>query len=416
MDMRWLTSIAILLMVVFAFSPVKSAEADDFSFSIGFHDELSPYGTWMNYSSYGNVWRPYNYSSFHPYSDGYWGYTNYGPTWYGNEPYASYVYHYGNWIYTPNYGWVWIPGTSWHAGRVNWSYGGGYIGWRPQFPSGYNYGYGNDYNFWVVIDSDRFGYNSYRPYRLDRNRVRDLFQRRVFRERYDTFRRADLERIVRRPVRVLNVRERTARIGDRRARMLVTSDDEVRIRRNVSQVRGRGNDRRTVERETVMKRKFDDIRTKSSNQVRRSDNDRRTEVRRSEVRRPDVREKQRIEKSKPSNKKVITSKQREVQKKSKTVVKPSSRKPDRDNDRLRRTSSSSRKTEVERAVRSSRKPSTVERSSRTVRKPAKVESSTRTVRKSEVKSTRGPSKSKAQVSTKRTTKKESSRKPPKRKN
>ena len=410
--MRWL-SIAILLMVVFAFSPAKSVEADDFSFSIGFHDELSPYGSWISYSSYGNVWRPYNYSSFHPYSDGYWGYTNYGPTWYGNEPYASYVYHYGYWIFTPQYGWVWIPGTSWHAGRVNWSYGGGYIGWRPQFPSGYNYGYGNDYNFWVVIDSDRFGYNSYRPYRLDGYRVRDLFQRRVFRQRYDTFRRDDLERIVRRPVRVLNVRERTARIGDRRARLLVTSDEEVRIRRNVSQVRGRSNDRKTVERDTVMKRKFDDIRTKSSKQVRRSDDDRRTDIRRSEVRRPDVRERERIEKSKPS-KKVITSKKHEVEKKSKSVVRPSSRKPDHDNDRLRKTSSSSRKIEVDRAVRSSRKPTTVERSYRTERKPAKVERST-TVRKSEVRSTRGPSKGKTEVS-KRTTKKESSRKPSKRKN
>jgi hypothetical protein len=413
--MRWL-SIAILLMAVLAFSPAKSAEADDFSFSLGFHDELSPYGTWMNYSSYGNVWRPYNYSSFHPYSDGYWGYTNYGPTWYGNEPYASYVYHYGNWIYTPQYGWVWIPGNDWHAGRVSWSYGGGYIGWRPQFPSGYNYGYGNDYNFWVVIDSNRFGYNSYRPYRLSRDRVRDLFARRVFRERRTTFRRADLERIVRRPIRVLNVRERTARIGNRRTRLVVTPDQEVRIRKNVTQVRGRGDNRRTIERETVMKRKFDDIRTRSSKDVRRSDNDRRTTVRKSEVRRPDVRERQRIESSRPSsNKKVITNR-KEVEKKSKTVVKPSSRKPDRDNDRLRRTSSTSRKTEVERAVRSNRGPATVERSSRTVRKPAKVERSTRTVRKSEVRSTR-PSTSKAQV-TKRTTKKESTRrqKPPKRKN
>jgi len=419
MDMRWL-SIAILLMVVFAFSPAKSAQADDFSFSIGFHDELSPYGTWISYSNYGNVWRPYNYSNFHPYSDGYWGYTNYGPTWYGNEPYAPYVYHYGYWIYTARYGWVWIPGNDWHAGRVSWSYGGGYIGWRPTFPSWYNsYGYGNDYNLWVVIDADRFGYRSYRPYRLDGYRVRDLFQRRVFRQRYDTIRRADLERVVRRPVRVLNVRERTARIGDRRTRLVVTDDQEVRIRKNVEQIRGRRDNRRTVERETVMKRKFDDIRSRSSKEnVRRSDDIRRSEVRKSEVRRPDVRQKtverKTVERGKPSSKKVTTSR-REVEK-SKATVRPSSRKPDRDNDRLRRTSSTSRKVEVERAVRSNHKPATIERSSRTTGKPAKVETSKRTVRKSEVRSS-GPSRSKAQV-TKKTTKKESSRKekPPKRKN
>jgi hypothetical protein len=180
--MRWL-SIAILVMVVFTFSPAKSAQADGFSFSVGFHDELSPYGTWVNYSNYGNVWRPYGYSGWRPYVDGYWGYTNYGPTWYGNEPYSPYVYHYGNWIFTPMYGWVWIPGTQWHAGAVNWSYGGGYIGWRPAYPAGYNYYGGNDANLWVVIDADRWGYDSYRPYALRTAAVRDLWDRRVFRER-----------------------------------------------------------------------------------------------------------------------------------------------------------------------------------------------------------------------------------------
>src|SRR3990172_5660842 len=249
--MRWL-SIAILVMVAFSFSPAKSAEAADFAFSVGFRDELSPYGTWVNFSNYGNVWRPNAYSGWRPYTDGYWGYTNYGPTWYGNEAYAPYVYHYGNWIYTAQFGWVWIPGYDWHAGRVSWSYGGGYIGWRPQFPSGYYYP-GSDYNFWVVISADRFGYNSYRPYALRATAVRDLFNRRVFRTRHDTLRRADLERVVRRPVRVLNVRERDVRIGDRRARLLVTSDEETRIRKHVTQVRAKNDGRRVVERTTVTK-------------------------------------------------------------------------------------------------------------------------------------------------------------------
>lgn len=260
--MKWL-SIAILVMVVFAFSPAKSAEAADFSFSVGFHDELSPYGTWVSFSNYGNCWRPYGYSGWRPYMDGYWGYTSYGPTWYGNEPYAPYVYHYGYWIYTARYGWIWVPGYDWHAGRVSWSYGGGYIGWRPQFPSGYYYP-GSDFNFWVVIDADRFGYRSYRPYALRSTAVRDLFDRRVFRTRHNTFRRADLERVVRRPLRRLDVREREIRVGNRRARLIATADDEVKIRKHVSKVRGNRDDRRAVERNTIMKRKFEDIRTKSN--------------------------------------------------------------------------------------------------------------------------------------------------------
>jgi hypothetical protein len=330
--MRYL-SIAILVMVVFAFGPAKFAQADDFSFSVGFRDELSPYGSWMNYSNYGNVWRPYGHSNFRPYSDGYWGYTNSGPTWYGNEPYASYVYHYGNWVYSPQYGWVWIPGNEWHPGRVQWSHGGGYIGWRPSFPSGssyggygdgYGYGYGNDYNLWVVIDSNRFGYQNYRPYAYRSSFVRDLFRRQVFRQRYNTFRRAELERIVRRPVRVVNVRERAVRIGDRRGRILVTPDEEVRIRKHVTQIRGRGDNRRaverddnrrSVERDTVMRKKFDDIRTKSTKKEvrrddsRRDDDSRRTiETRKSDSRRPVVTNRN-VERVRGS-KKVITTKKK----------------------------------------------------------------------------------------------------------
>ena len=278
--MKWL-SIAILVMAVIAIGPVKSANADAFSFSVGFHDELSPYGGWFNYSNYGNVWRPYNHTGFRPYVDGYWGYTNYGPTWYGNEPYASYVYHYGNWVFTPQYGWIWIPGNTWHAGNVNWSYGGGYIGWSPAYPSGYGGGYGGGYyggynnpNLWVVIDVNRFGYNSYQPYAYRSDFVRDLWDRRVFRQRYDTIQRADLERIVRRPVRTLDLRERDVRIGDRRAKLRVTPEQEVRIRKNVTEVRGRGNNRNVVERDTVMRKKFDEIRTKSTKKEVRSDDSR----------------------------------------------------------------------------------------------------------------------------------------------
>jgi hypothetical protein len=265
--MRWF-SIAILLFALVGFTPAKSAEAADFAFSVGFHDELSPYGTWFSYSNYGSVWRPYAYSGWRPYTDGYWGYTSYGPTWYGNEAYSPYVYHYGNWIYTARYGWVWIPGYDWHAGRVDWTYGGGYIGWRPQFPSGYSYP-GSDYNLWIVIDANRFGDRSYRPYALRATTVRDLFNRRVFRERRASLRRTDLERIVRRPVREISLRERDVQIGNRKARLLVTPDEEVRIRKHVTQVRvdrDRDKGKKVVERTTI-ERKDKDFGTKSKSKT-----------------------------------------------------------------------------------------------------------------------------------------------------
>lgn len=311
--------------------------------------------------------------------DGYWGSTSYGPTWYGNEPYAPYVYHYGNWIYTARYGWVWIPGYDYHPGRVSWSYGGDYIGWRPQFPSGYNYP-GSDYNFWVVIDRDRFGYNSYRPYALRSTVVRDLFARRVFRTRHDRFGRDDLERIVRRPLRRLNVREREIRIGDRRARLIATDDDEVRIRKHVERVRvnRRDDDRRDIGKNTVMKRKFEDIRTKSTKD-RRSDDVRKVSRDRKDV---DVRKTtpaKRFETSRGS-KKIESSKSKKIESRSTRkpakVEKRSIEK--RSHEKVHKSQLSSRK--------SDRDQGSVKKASVSSRKPAKVEKTKFSVRKSEVRS------------------------------
>jgi|GEM_PF-3075405 len=287
--MKWL-SIGILVLVVITFSPVKSADASAFSFSIGFHNELSPYGTWVSYSNYGNCWRPNSYSGYQPYVDGYWSYSNYGPTWYGNEAWAPYTYNYGNWIYTAQFGWIWVPGNDWHANEVDWSYGGGYIGWRPRSPSGYYYPGGNDFNLWVVIDSNRFGYHSYRPYAYRTGFARDLFERRVFQNRYNRLDRVQLERVVRRPVRYVSLRERDVEIGNRRTRMYVTPDQEVRIQKHVQQIRRSepvynndrrftgndrsynsnndrsytSNDRRFDQRDNVMKQKYEDVRSRSS--------------------------------------------------------------------------------------------------------------------------------------------------------
>src|SRR5262245_3267914 len=304
--MKWL-SVAILAIAVFAFSPVKSDAYSNFSFSVGFHDELSPYGAWVNYSNYGNCWRPYGYSGYRPYVDGYWADSSYGPTWNGNEAWAPYTYNYGNWIYTARYGWIWIPGYDYHANYVDWTYGDGYIGWRPRFPSGYYYPGGNDFNLWVVINSNNFGYRSYRPYVLGSTYVRNLWDRGVFRRRYDRMSRFELERVVRRPIQRVSLREREVQIGNRRTRMFVTSDQEARIERHVQQVRRtdnrrfdnndvrRFNDRES--RENVMKRKFDDIRSREksskdfnlnedrSNDVRKEQSNRYMDLERKEERR-----------------------------------------------------------------------------------------------------------------------------------
>src|SRR5690242_11279247 len=78
-----------------------------------FYDDLSPYGSWMDYQNYGYVWRP-NISGFRPYySNGYWIYTNYGWTWVSNYSWGWAPFHYGRWVNDGIYGWMWIPGYEW---------------------------------------------------------------------------------------------------------------------------------------------------------------------------------------------------------------------------------------------------------------------------------------------------------------
>ena len=79
-----------------------------------FYDELSPYGTWVNYPDYGYVWVPDAGSDFRPYAtNGYWTYTDYGWTWVSNYIWGWAPFHYGRWFYDDYYGWAWVPGNEW---------------------------------------------------------------------------------------------------------------------------------------------------------------------------------------------------------------------------------------------------------------------------------------------------------------
>ena len=99
-----------------------------------FYSTLSPYGRWVNYPGYGQVWicsdngfRPY-------YSGGHWAYTTYGWTWVSNYNWGWAPFHYGRWGYDAFYGWFWVPGNQWAPAWVGWRNGGGYYGWAPLGP------------------------------------------------------------------------------------------------------------------------------------------------------------------------------------------------------------------------------------------------------------------------------------------
>ncbi len=112
---------------------VSSYETDNQSF-YGASD-LSDYGTWTNYSSYGYCWIPRVSSGWAPYRNGQWLWTpRYGWTWWSNEAWGWAPYHYGRWSYLNGIGWAWIPGF--HSGFYRYDHS--YYQWRPALVGFFN--------------------------------------------------------------------------------------------------------------------------------------------------------------------------------------------------------------------------------------------------------------------------------------
>jgi hypothetical protein len=98
-----------------------------------YHDELRPYGRWIDHAEYGRVWHPTVAVGWRPYYHGHWAWSPYGWTWISSEPWG-WTFHYGRWSYAPVWGWVWVPGTVWGPAWVDWYWDDGYVGWAPLSP------------------------------------------------------------------------------------------------------------------------------------------------------------------------------------------------------------------------------------------------------------------------------------------
>lgn len=134
-----------------------------------FYQSLSPYGRWINYPQYGQVWIPNVSPGFEPYStSGQWIYTDYGWTWASDYSWGWAPFHYGRWLLDDYYGWVWVPGSEWAPAWVAWRNSSDYFGWAPLGPGiNVNINFGIPAARWVFIPrhyfGDRYAYRYYVP-------------------------------------------------------------------------------------------------------------------------------------------------------------------------------------------------------------------------------------------------------------
>lgn len=125
--------ITVLLTGSIAMNSPAKAQSVSVSLSI-FKDALSPYGRWVNYGSWGQVWIS-NERNFVPYqTDGHWVYTDDGWTWVSDYDWGWAPFHYGRWGFDANYGWYWVPDYEWAPAWVAWRSSGDYYGWAPISP------------------------------------------------------------------------------------------------------------------------------------------------------------------------------------------------------------------------------------------------------------------------------------------
>ncbi|WP_214073722.1 DUF6600 domain-containing protein [Mucilaginibacter sp. dw_454] len=174
----WGISLLAILLIVAA--PKITKAQDEALSEQDFYDALSPYGTWVNDATYGNVWLPDVEEGFMPYqTNGYWAMTEYGNTWVSNYEWGWAPFHYGTWRFDDYYGWEWIPGYDWSPAWVVWRSGNGYYGWAPISPdadlSASIGGAGYD-DYWTFAPAAYMYSPSLYGYYLPRERVRTVYR------------------------------------------------------------------------------------------------------------------------------------------------------------------------------------------------------------------------------------------------
>ena len=176
-----ISGILILVILFFIIVPVRAtAQQPSISYQV-FYDQLSPYGQWVDYPSYGYVWLPDAGPDFFPYSSGgQWIMTNYGWTWASDYDWGWAPFHYGRWDYDNYYGWFWVPDNIWGPAWVTWRRTRGYYGWTPMGPGmdinmSFAGGYNNYNNHWIFMRERYFGRSNFNRHYASQNDYEMLF-------------------------------------------------------------------------------------------------------------------------------------------------------------------------------------------------------------------------------------------------
>lgn len=148
-----------------------------------FYDQLGPYGRWVDYPSYGNVWIPNVGPGFQPYcTSGHWVYADeYGWTWVSDYPWGWAPFHYGRWMFEASFGWFWVPGTEWGPAWVVWRHSPGYYGWAPLAPGislsiALGGGYHIPHEHWMFVRDRYMGNRHINKYYINHANSREIFR------------------------------------------------------------------------------------------------------------------------------------------------------------------------------------------------------------------------------------------------
>lgn len=168
-----LVTLFLMLFTVTLFAPKKAtSQGISISFQV-FYDELSPYGNWVYTPDYGYAWLPNAEPGFFPYAtDGYWVFTDDGWTWVSYYSWGWAPFHYGRWFVDDYYGPMWVPGYEWAPAWVIWGRSGNCYGWAPMAPGVtfamvYDRHYHVPNNYWRFVPERDFGRHNIYNYYID---------------------------------------------------------------------------------------------------------------------------------------------------------------------------------------------------------------------------------------------------------